>query len=485
MFQNKVSIRKFSEYDIDNKVRWINNDENNLYLHYDLPLEKNKTMAWFKNNQNRMDRYDAVIECDGISVGIIGLLNIKNQQAEYYVMLGEKNYKEKKVAKKATYLLLNYAFSVLNIRVVYLYTEIDNIQAQKLFERCGFRKTGIQKCSTVNRGNLVDRYVYKISAGDFFNVTKINVDCMTPIYKILDGSNKIYIKRDDLIPISFGGNKARKAIKFFEEIDNGGYDCVITYGSSSSNHCRVVSNMATMRNLSCYLIGPQEVSNPTYNSKMMDVFGAEIAFVPTNKVYDTIEAKLQKLKTAGKKPYFIPGGGHGILGTQAYVDCYEEIKNYEEEQGIFFDYIFFASGTGTTQAGLVCGKILHNDKRNIVGISIARKESRGRQVVLDSIQEYFEKKGGLCGIKQIEDATIFIDSYAIGYGESNDKIDLTILDMLKRHGIPMDSTYTAKAYTGMIDYIEKQGISDKNILFIHTGGTPLFFDDFTDITIAQ
>ena len=481
MFQDKVNIRKFSESDIDNKVRWINDIENNLYLHYDLPLEKNKTKEWFKNNQNRTDRYDAVIECNGVPVGIIGLLDITEEQAEYYVMLGEKKYKGKKIAKRATFLLLDYAFSVLNIRVVYLYTEVDNAQAQNLFERCGFRKIGIHKCSAVNRGSLVDRFVYKIFVRDFFNATQVNMDYMTPIYQIFDGLNKIYIKRDDLIPVSFGGNKARKAIKFFEDIDNGEYDCIVTYGSSSSNHCRVISNMAAMRNLPCYLIGPQEVSTPTYNSKMMDLFGAEITNVPTDQVYDTIEEKIQTLKLDGKKPYFIAGGGHGILGTQAYVECYEEIKNYEKEQGVFFDYIFFASGTGTTQAGLVCGKILHNDERNIVGISIARKESKGRQVVSDSIQEYFEKRGVLCGVKQIEDVIIFIDDYAVGYGEGNDKIYLTILNMMKRHGIPMDSTYTAKAYTGMMDYIEKQGISDKNVLFIHTGGTPLFFDDLMDI----
>ena len=37
---------------------------------------------------------------------------------------------------------------------------------------------------------------------------------MTPLYFLFSDSNKnnIYIKRDDLIPISFGGNKARKAI---------------------------------------------------------------------------------------------------------------------------------------------------------------------------------------------------------------------------------------------------------------------------------
>ena len=60
---------------------------------------------------------------------------------------------------------------------------------------------------------------------------------MTPLYFLFSDSNKnnIYIKRDDLIPISFGGNKARKAMNFFKEIDQGGFDCVVTYGSGSSN----------------------------------------------------------------------------------------------------------------------------------------------------------------------------------------------------------------------------------------------------------
>lgn len=34
--------------------------------------------------------------------------------------------------------------------------------------------------------------------------------------------NRLYIKREDLIPYSFGGNKARKAAKFFSEIDGFG-----------------------------------------------------------------------------------------------------------------------------------------------------------------------------------------------------------------------------------------------------------------------
>ena len=217
--------------------------------------------------------------------------------------------------------------------------------------------------------------------------------------------NHLWMKREDLIPFSFGGNKARKAQLFFQEIDRGDYDCVVTYGSGSSNHCRVVANECCRRGLASYIIAPKEASESTFNSQMMELFGAEITTVPVSEVHDTIEGKIGELKAAGKKPYFIEGGGHGNIGTEAYVQCYEEIKKQEEDLGIVFDFIFFASGTGTTHAGLVCGKLLNKDERQIIGISIARKNPRGRDVVIQSVRDYLQ---GSVDEETIQAATVFI-----------------------------------------------------------------------------
>ena len=300
----------------------------------------------------------------------------------------------------------------------------------------------------------------------------------TPIQLISEDINKLFIKREDLIPYSFGGNKARKGVLFFEKIDNGGYDCVVTYGSSHSNHCRIVANMAASRRMPCYLIAPSEVSDVTFNSEFMALFGAEIITVPVEEVHDTIEYKLQELRDKGKNPYFIPGGGHGNIGTQAYVNCYDEICEYEKNNNIWFDYIFFASGTGTTHAGLVCGKILHHDMRNIIGISIARKNPRGRNVVIESIKDFMPDVNE----ELIQKSTIFIDKYVgDGYGKDNNEIDTLIKLVMCKYGIPLDSTYTAKAFLGMQKYLQSERIENKNILFIHTGGTPLFFDDIQKI----
>ncbi len=283
--------------------------------------------------------------------------------------------------------------------------------------------------------------------------------------------NHLWMKREDLIPFSFGGNKARKAQLFFHEIDGGDFDCVVTYGSGSSNHCRIVANECCCRGLDCYIISPEETDESTFNSQMMQMFGAERIIVPVAQVHETIEGVLVALKEKGKHPYFIEGGGHGNIGTEAYVRCYQEIKEQEEAIGVHFDYIFFASGTGTTHAGLVCGHLLSKDERNIIGISIARKNPRGRDVVVDSVRNYL---GCRAVEKDIQNATVFIDDYTSGYGKDNERVAETIDYVLRTYGIPLDETYTGKAFMGMMDYLKS--VENKNILFVHTGGTPLFFD---------
>ena len=292
-------------------------------------------------------------------------------------------------------------------------------------------------------------------------------------------NNTFYIKRDDLIPISFGGNKARKAVLFFEDFKMKGSDCIVTYGSSSSNHCRVIANIAASKGIPCYIISPIEAGKPTNNSKMIKLFGAQVTHCAIKEVQNIINSKIEELRALGYNPYFIQGGGHGRIGTQAYINAYKEILDYESNENLYFDYIFHASGTGTTQAGLMCGGLIYENRKKIIGISIARRNPYGSQVVLDSINDYMESIGRE---RITTDDIDFIDDYILdGYGSYSKDILETIKEVLIIDGIPMDKTYTGKAFWGMKEYIKKNRISCKNILFIHTGGTPLFFDNLEEL----
>ena len=172
----QVSIRKFELSDVENKVKWINDPKNNKYLHYDLPLEVEKTKLWFEKNHTREDRYDAVIEVDGVPVGLIGLLSIdmKNLKAEYYVCIGEQFAKGKGVAFSSSKLLLEYAFDVLHLNKIYLYTEFENVATQKLAEKIGFENEGLLKEDLIYNGRKVDRFFYGITKQRYKDVSDVD-----------------------------------------------------------------------------------------------------------------------------------------------------------------------------------------------------------------------------------------------------------------------------------------------------------------------
>ena len=160
----------------------------------------------------------------------------------------------------------------------------------------------------------------------------------TPVYRC-NGQyteNEIYIKRDDLLPFSFGGNKVRKAQKFYGEIMEQKPDVLVTYGSSSSNHCRIIANLAKALGISCEIISPKENKHETPNSKIVANLGAKVRYCAVNQVKETIDKTMEELAVNGK-PYFIMGGGHGNPGTEGYKDAYEEIVEYEKEHQIQFD----------------------------------------------------------------------------------------------------------------------------------------------------
>lgn len=304
---------------------------------------------------------------------------------------------------------------------------------------------------------------------------------ITPIQLIDKNINNIYMKRDDLLPFSFGGNKVRIAYEYIEDLKNNGYTCMIAYGNSRSNLCRVLSNLCYINNIDCYVLSPIEDGEEyieTCNSIIVKKLAKQIITCSKSEVPVQIENLINNLKSRGEKPYYIYEEDKIMCAIDAYVKTYEEIKLYEIMNNIYFDYIFLASGTGATQSGLICGKIKNKDEnRKIVGISVARNTKRGKEVIDKNIKLYINNDN-------IDISTMyeFVDDYILeGYGKYSKQIQITIKEMLFKNGIALDLTYTGKAYWGMSEYIKKNRINGKNILFIHTGGTPLFFDNIKKI----
>lgn len=169
MKDGKVQVRKFEEKDVPLKVKWINDTSNNQYLHYDLPLTLENTFRWFNRIKDDARRFDATILYESMPVGIIGLLSIDsvNRKAEFYITLGEVSYKGKGIAEKASKLLINYAFEELGLNKLYLYTEEQNLRAQKLFEKIGFLKEGLLRQDLFIKNEYKNRFSMSILKDEY------------------------------------------------------------------------------------------------------------------------------------------------------------------------------------------------------------------------------------------------------------------------------------------------------------------------------
>lgn len=295
--------------------------------------------------------------------------------------------------------------------------------------------------------------------------------------------NHFYMKRDDLLPFSFGGNKVRFARKFLEDMRREHCDSMIIYGNYHSNLCRILATLCHELGMPCYMVHNTEdikEHKETQNSRVIRAMG--VREIPCGKtgIADAVQLAMDELTEKGYRPYYIYGNtkgqGREWVPMEAYAEAYEEICRQEEKKGLHFDYIFLASSTNATQAGLLAGSLKAGDNRKIIGISVSRNEKRGKEVIASDLKVYADKFGHSFP-EDLEDHIYFTDEYlGDGYGRYSSKTVDIIRKIYGEEGIPLDMTYTGKAFYGMVRYLEEHQIHDKNILFLHTGGTPLFFD---------
>jgi RimJ/RimL family protein N-acetyltransferase len=171
-----IVIKQITEFDIPDKVKWYNDDEITEFLHYEEKFTIEKSLEWIKKIENDTSRYENVLKVKEdsqlVNIGIIGLFNIdlKNKKAGFYITIGSKEYQGKGLAKKATIIFLKHCFNKFNLEKIYLYTDCNNITAQKLYEKVGFTKEGLLRRELFYKNRFIDRYYYGILRHEFFSL---------------------------------------------------------------------------------------------------------------------------------------------------------------------------------------------------------------------------------------------------------------------------------------------------------------------------
>ena len=282
-------------------------------------------------------------------------------------------------------------------------------------------------------------------------------------------SNNLWVLRDDIYPFLGGGNKGRK-IKYIEKnIFEIQANAIVTTGGVHSNHNRATALLAAKNGWHCTLVvhgDKEEFYSSKGNCLLIRESGAEVIFTDSQSIAKTMDLAMDKYRRQGHTPYYIYGGGHTLEGGLAYIDAVKELKSTIKNSGNSFDFIFLASGTGSTQAGILAGLDKEALKGEVIGISVGRDRNRAEEVVNEFYNELCENYQIACTNRKV---TVLDDYLCGGYGKYNEDILKTSLNSVKKYGFTLDRTYTAKAFYGMQDYINKNNIQGR-VLFWHTGG---------------
>lgn len=296
---------------------------------------------------------------------------------------------------------------------------------------------------------------------------------------------RLFVKRDDLTGLAFGGNKARKLEFLIAEALRQNATTVITTGAAQSNHARMTAAAASAAGLRCVLVLTANTMPPAMTGNLLldHVLGAEVHLVPASDDpklpfgadAEKVEELVGTLTAAGERPYVIPVGGSSAFGALGYVAGTLELAAQLAERQITPDCLYFASGSRGTQAGLTLGAKAVSATYELRGIAVSGGEAE--KIVRAS--RVANEAAAILGINvHVEKHEVPTDQDYIGtaYGVPTPACLEAIALVARAEGILLDPVYSGKAMAALIDHVRTGRVrARETVVFLHTGGAPALF----------
>ena len=294
---------------------------------------------------------------------------------------------------------------------------------------------------------------------------------------------RIFVKRDDLIPVGGGGNKLRKLEFILGEAIAAGADTILTFGARQSNHARQTAAAAARAGLACELVLSRVVPRHDLDyiengNVLLDaLFGATVHDLDAAADAGAFAAdRIAALRSAGRTPCLCPTGGSSPVGCLGYAGCASEIALQSRHQSIAFAHIVVANGSSGTHAGLAAGMAaIGADPKTVKSYTVlappehARAATHAKAVATAALLD-----PGLA----IAPDDIVIDGAhrGEGYGIPTEGMRDALRLVARTEGLLLDPVYSGKAFAGLLHDIRAGVYPDgASVLFIMTGGTPSLF----------
>jgi len=289
---------------------------------------------------------------------------------------------------------------------------------------------------------------------------------------------EIWAKREDLLPLAFGGNKLRNLEFLVGAALAEGADTLVTSGRRWSNHCRLTAAAAAKAGLGTELVlsGPP-VDPPGPGVRLMAALGAVVHQLPTADRAareGEVERVTAAVRARGGRPYVIGVGGSGVLGALGQALAGHELFDQAGAAGLTgaVDVIVVPSATGGTQAGLIAAAARRSPGTRVAGEVVAWPASELRPAIEAMVRALDP------GVASVPGLSIDLDEAQLGdgYGRPTPGGDEATRLLARTEGILVDPIYTAKALAGLIATVRSGAWDGRRIVFWHAGGLPGIFE---------
>jgi 1-aminocyclopropane-1-carboxylate deaminase/D-cysteine desulfhydrase-like pyridoxal-dependent ACC family enzyme len=294
---------------------------------------------------------------------------------------------------------------------------------------------------------------------------------------VLGGRAELWIKREDLLPLAFGGNKLRNLEFLVGAALAEGADTLVTTGRRWSNHARLTAAAGAKAGLDVHLVLSGPITDPINPGIELDeLLGATVHQATTADRAERsalLERVVGELRAVGRRVVVIAVGGTGVTGALGQVLAAFELADQAAAVGIEPDDVVLPSATGGTHAGLLVGLRAAGLATAVRGFAVTPPEE-----VRPAVETLVAALGNVDGQATVDPAEIQLDPSQLGagYGIPTEAATEATRLLARTEGILVDPIYTAKALAGLIDLVRSGHLDGHDVVFWHAGGTPGLFE---------
>lgn len=293
----------------------------------------------------------------------------------------------------------------------------------------------------------------------------------------------VWIKREDLLPLAFGGNKLRNLEFLVGAALQAGADTLVTSGRRWSNHARLTAAAGAVAGLPVHVVLSGPPTDPPGPGVRMDrLLGATVHQAVTDDRLEReqlVDQVVSALEASGRRPYVIDVGGSGVTGVVGQVLAAQELLDDTKAYDLEIDGIVLPSATGGTQAGLLAGLAAAGSSVAVRGVTVARPGGELRPRIEAGLAAFAQASG----LPAVPAAAIHLDDEALGpgYGSPTRAAEEATHLLASTEGILLDPIYTAKGLAGLVAMVGRGELDGRRIVFWHSGGGPGLFEPLDDL----